>query len=184
MSGFSDTFTKEQQKDDVLGYDDAAFYYFAGSILLVIAVPWTFSVLYNIIFPGEAQIEQDFPKKSKVGSIYKYCGTAAMKDKIDDARRKARTCSNSAVLGTVAKFAILGAMWFAIFLVAVKLESNEIKSFDPFQILEVSSGADNAAIKKAYRKLSLIYHPDKNPDDPLAQSRFHPNHQGVSGFDR
>lgn len=172
MSGFSDTFTKEQQKDDVLGYDDAAFYYFAGSILLVIAVPWSFSVFYNILFPGEAQIEQDFPKKSKAGSTYKYCGTAAMKDKIDEARRKARQCSNSAVFGTVAKFAILGAMWFAIFLVAVKLESNEIKSFDPFQILEVSSGADNAAIKKAYRKLSLIYHPDKNPDDPLAQSRF------------
>merc|ERR1719221_1718081 len=32
--------------------------------------------------------------------------------------------------------------------------------------------ASNKVIKRAYRKLSLIYYPDKNPDDPLAASRF------------
>merc|ERR1719159_1219060 len=51
-------------------------------------------------------------------------------------------------------------------------QEKEIKRFDPFRILEVEAGADAAGIKKAYRKLSLIYHPDKNPDDPLAASRF------------
>lgn len=27
-------------------------------------------------------------------------------------------------------------------------------------------------IKKAYRKMSLVYHPDKNQDDPLASVKF------------
>jgi len=47
-----------------------------------------------------------------------------------------------------------------------------LKSFDPFQILGVEVDADASTIKKAYRKLSLLKHPDKNPDDPLAVTEF------------
>jgi molecular chaperone DnaJ len=43
---------------------------------------------------------------------------------------------------------------------------------DFYEILGISKGADAAAIKKAYRKKAIEFHPDKNPGDKTAEEKF------------
>ena len=43
---------------------------------------------------------------------------------------------------------------------------------DYYEVLGVPKDADAKVLKKAFRKLALQYHPDRNPDNPEAEESF------------
>ncbi|XP_057951965.1 dnaJ protein ERDJ2A-like [Malania oleifera] len=73
------------------------------------------------------------------------------------------TCSNLTLL----------LLWviMVVLVYYIKHMSCENQVFEPFSILGLEPGASESVIKKAYRKLSIQYHPDKNPD-PEAHKYF------------
>lgn len=64
------------------------------------------------------------------------------------------------------KLAIV-AGWLLLALLTYKVSQfdYEMSNFDPFDILNIPSTATKSEVKKAYHKLSIIYHPDKETGD-------------------
>lgn len=170
---FGDTFTGNSEQEDLLNYDDSAAYYFVATVLLVIVLPWTWRLISNALF-GEKII--DFPAKTKAGTKIRYCHNDPMMklqariEKEHERQRQLKT--RTLMLWNV----LLVFLWVLLFYCSYRIVTDEsvsaVNIFNPFEILQVEHGASDKDIKKAYRKMSLEYHPDKNLDDPLANAKF------------
>ena len=53
-----------------------------------------------------------------------------------------------------------------------ELELKKSRRKDYYKILGVNKDANEHEIKRAYRKLAIIHHPDKNPDNAEAAEKF------------
>jgi DnaJ family protein C protein 7 len=53
-----------------------------------------------------------------------------------------------------------------------ELELKKSQRKDYYKILGIEKTATDTEIKKAYRKLAIVHHPDKNPGDSEAEARF------------
>ncbi|GAB4856415.1 DnaJ protein erdj2a [Ancistrocladus abbreviatus] len=114
-------------------------------------------------------------------TMVKLCRAASKKTKIINCQ--CTVCSRSgkyrkSIFKKISNFSTcsnltLVLLWviMAVLVYYIKQISQEVQVFEPFSILGLEPGASDADIKKSYRKLSVQYHPDKNPD-PEANKYF------------
>jgi len=147
----------------MLQYDNSAFYFFALSFITIYLVPswiYIFNRCKKVLSADDAAIgavSRTSAEKKKAAALKKDSGIATL--------FKSETFKYNFIA------TVLLTLLFFWLLVNVT-EDGEVNSFDPFTILDIDSGADAKVIKKAYRSLSLKYHPDKNPGNRVAEAKF------------
>jgi len=136
-------------------YDESGntFYYFLLTFLGIILFPSTF-----YFWPTEEKVDPEKKKKYQAharDSIYaEACHEKGERMELKDPWRKTRQ--------RIALFFIfIGWILFAMIIYQISQFDYEMANFDPYEILGVSLDADKKTIKSQYKKLSLIYHPDK-----------------------
>lgn len=151
-------------KDGNMMYDDNAFQLF---LVAFIAVFWIPTTLYRLV----RLIRRATHKKTALEEAKEeWCPCAACqekKEKLEHKTKRARAFS----LGSLVYIAITIILVFVSFKV-YRANLTAERPFDPFTILGVDASATPKQIKKAYRRLSVLHHPDKNRDDPNAGERF------------
>ncbi|CAK9013192.1 unnamed protein product [Durusdinium trenchii] len=151
--------------------DDSAMLFFLLAMLSCGLVPWTLWVLWYLLFPGRAEVNKAFPVTSEHGRT-RFCRTQAMQERQEADIRKLKTRQISVGFG--ARLVLLALLW--CWLVYIMMQVRQVlatsalyQNFDPYAILEVGGTSSSSQIKKAFHKLSLKYHPDKNPDAAAAE---------------
>ncbi|XP_033224436.1 translocation protein SEC63 homolog [Belonocnema kinseyi] len=148
-------------------YDESGgtFFYFLLSFLALLLVPATYYLWPRCSKPDPNQLAKEC-----------FCDGCKKKKKIlqsNDPWKETRALFK--------KFLILLG-WITLLFLTYKVNQfdYEMSNFDPFEILGVSSGSSQGEIKKAYRKLSLILHPDKETGNEKAFMKLTKAYQALT----
>ena len=160
MSSFSENFQRDENKDNTQ-YDDSAFYTFAISMLFVGIVILIILILRRIFY--------DKPYTSK---NYKNCECSNCKKRLKNYQEKIKNQNINFTFYFYIFLLIIFIYLSYLSYLNVQKNADKIKGFNPYEILEISQDSDEKTIKKAYKKLALKYHPDKNPNNLQAKSKF------------
>jgi len=147
----------------MLQYDNQAWNFFALAFLSLYLLPSWYKIASKLFkaFLGTSDKE--------IGALAR---TSDEKKKAADLKKNAKGLK-TLTQGFWVNFGISVFFSLVFIYIASSIQSGgEVNSFDPFTILEVASSADMKAIKKAYRRQSIIWHPDKNKNNPQAEARF------------
>lgn len=136
-------------------YDESGgtFFYFLLSFLALVVIPCTY-----YFWPKEERAADDKKSGGRRSCRCPHCLDKSRRLRVNQPWRRTKQNIVRALL-------VLG--WVAMAATAYKvahLEHDFVK-WDPYEILEIDPSSSERAIRKAYHKLSLIYHPDKDTGD-------------------
>jgi len=139
-----------------LEYDDSAFLYFGTGICTSFLLPLSWLYMRALMDDGDSASKLEKARTS----IEREKLVILEKDKKD--RRATKSMR-------VRGFLLFIGWVFVAYLYLQSGTGAQIEQWNPFTILGVENDAGNAQVKKAYRKLTLKYHPDrqlnKSPDE-------------------
>ncbi|KAI9028603.1 Sec63 Brl domain-containing protein [Hyaloraphidium curvatum] len=124
------------------------FYYFVSSVLSLLLVPWTYYVW---------TAEDRAAKAAKKEHWECTCEGCAKKRAVLQNMQQKKSKITWTHIGLAAGWLVFA--YFAYCAGTARL--TEAKLWDPFEILGLREGASAADVRRAFRKLSLVYHPDK-----------------------
>ncbi|GKZ30671.1 secretory subunit [Aspergillus brasiliensis] len=135
-------------------YDDKGqfFPFFVLTLTSLVTLPLT----YNLLRPSKG-LENTAPRiKSEFKPEHAELIEAQKRKRLRKERRIKR------IITVIVGYAVMAWMAYLIVVTARTVP----KIWDPYDILGVSRSADEKAISRHYKRLSLIYHPDKIRPDP------------------
>lgn len=162
-----------KKKQQAQGDDEGTSLFFFLAMLLCLLVPWTLTVIWKLLTPGKKEISEAFPATTEDGQRLRQCQTKAMVAKREAQMQHWRARGRFFTRGFVLQLVILALLWCWLLYIVVQIRkvmetSTLYQNFDPYSILSVGGSSTAVEIKKAFRKLSLKLHPDKNPSKEAA----------------
>lgn len=143
-------------------FDDVAFFIFLTSLLSVVLFPYTAYFLWSVRAERLRTVRRTKTVLHKHGNAECKCAQCA-------AKLAALTREKSWAEHMTLHNIVLAIGWTILVIMFVQLPNykhQEMKTFNPYEILEIETGADTAEVKKAYRKMSKKWHPDMHIDNP------------------
>ena len=158
MSSFGENFERDENKD--MEFDTNAFYPVVESCLILLILFCLYKI-FSLLYKYKIKYQD----KTK----YRNCQCKACINRLNNLIKKKSNKSNLTFY--------LGALCFLILLSSIYYQKiietqNQIKVFDPYEILEISKTANVTEIRKSFKKLALKYHPDKNLNNLQAKAKF------------
>lgn len=148
-------------------FDDTAFYYMTMTIILIVMLPWTLIKLYlyaRYIFRQQRRAVQSRVRDQSITLLLTTTNKQEQKkiailgeDTDEDENYAHRPWLSTSNI-------IYGSVMLILLILFLNMPSNALASstsYDPYQVLQVDKAASEKEIQRAYRKLSLQFHPDK-----------------------
>ena len=158
MSSFGENFERDENKD--MQFDSNAFYPVIESFIFLF-IAFCIYKIYSLLFKYKLKY-QDTTK-------YRNCQCKLCIERLNNlVKKKSNKMSLTFYIGLLIFLTILSSMYYQ----KIIETQNKIKIFDPYEILEISNSAGAPEIKKAFKKLAVKYHPDKNLNNLQAKAKF------------